>query len=270
VPQARKAPKRIETPPEKMAEAAAHEALIRDMAEDIRGDADELTPELFLALYPLLTEPIHEGYIETVTAGEGKPYDSTGVRSVQVQHDRMNAVLTPVWWDEVVTYFEEGKLCKVTVRVLRDDGKPVFERSSYGGVDRGSTRGNVYKGSYTNAAKVAFARVGPGHEVYVGAVDLDPDVSEQAAKAQAKPEQLPPVETIDAKGFGRLRDLIDLSLAELDGVGAKEFTDRLKTKFGAMGVAGVKSVNEAVAKLTPAQGAELEGWLAEGGTNGDR
>jgi hypothetical protein len=173
----------------KMAEAIAYEAQIADEAESIRKDATELTPELFMKLWPLLKRPIPEAFIQTVPPTKGKPYESTGIRSVQVQIDRMNNVLTPLWWWDQVEYFNDGKLATVTVFVGNQVDNAVFRellhRSSRGGVEQGSTAGNIHKGSYTNAAKLAFARIGVGHEVYLGAADMDPDVSRDLAE-QAK------------------------------------------------------------------------------------
>ncbi len=166
--------------------AVASESAIADRARDIRGDAAELTPALFLRLWPLLLEPIPEGLIETVGVVKGKPYASTGVSSVQVQIDRMNNVLTPMWWEDEVTYNESGTVAHVQIRVLGVDRQPIIVRQASGGVNQGSTTGNIYKGSYTNAAKLAFARVGPGHEVYLGVTDLDPDVDEKIAAEQVQ------------------------------------------------------------------------------------
>lgn len=179
------------------------EAAIAEGAAEIRGDAVGLRPELFLQLWPLLLLPIPEAYIETIPAVTGKPYVSTGIKSVQVQIDRMNNVLTPLWWWQAVDYEAGGTVCHVEVFVGDRHGEMVevqrFQErqpetigsgvlasgESWGGVDRGSTKGNVYKGSYTNAAKRAFAALGVGHEIYLGTTDLDPDVSppegEQAA-----------------------------------------------------------------------------------------
>jgi hypothetical protein len=167
------------------ATALAFEQTVAEEAAQIRGQAVGLDRELFLKLWPLLRRPIPTGYIQSIGAVTGKPYASTGITSVQVQMDRMDNVLTPLGWEVSDDYLEEGKVAIVTVRVLDREGDTLFERSSRGGVDRASTSGNLYKGSFTNAAKLAFARVGPGHEVYVGATDLDPDVHEGAAKAQA-------------------------------------------------------------------------------------
>jgi len=167
--------------------AVSSEAELAARAAKVRGDAVGLTAALFLELLPLLRQPIPAGFIKSIGVVTGKPYASTGISSVQVQVDRMDAVLTPLGWQEEITYHEGGKLAQVIVRVVTSLGGVLAERESWGGVDRGSTTGNLYKGSYTNAAKVAFARIGPGHEVYVGATDLDPDVHEGVANLQEAP-----------------------------------------------------------------------------------
>jgi hypothetical protein len=160
------------------------EQRIAEEAAQLREGQDKLTPELFMQLYPLLCKPIPAGFIQTIPATKGKPYESTGIRSVQVQIDRMNNVLTPLWWWYEEEFEDGGKLAKVTVTIGNPDGFPMVKRSSYGGVGQGSGAGNIYKGSFTNAAKLAFARVGPGHEVYLGAADLDPDVNQEVADAR--------------------------------------------------------------------------------------
>ena len=190
--------------PDPVAEAIASEEAIAAEAKEIRGDATELTPALFMELWPLLKRPIPGGLIQTVGVTKGKPYESTGIRSVQVQIDRMNNVLTPMWWQDEVRYEDGGKLATVTVIVgMRGDFVQggdrmplvLVERSSKGGVAQGSSTGNIYKGSYTNAAKIAFARVGPGHEVYLGAADLDPDTNLKVAEQ---------TQAIDAGSFNAL------------------------------------------------------------------
>ena len=168
-----------------LTDAIATEATLADEAAQIRGDQAGMTHELFAKLYDLLTRPIPAGFIETIGQVTGKPYDSTGIKSVQVQVDRMNNVLGPTAWTDDAVYHQDGKLCEVTIRVITLTGDTIAKRSSWGGVDRGSGLGNLYKGSYTNAAKLAFARLGVGHEVYVGATDHDPDTNPDAAKAQA-------------------------------------------------------------------------------------
>lgn len=235
-----------------LAEAIRCEEAVAAEAAEVRREAPELTPLLFGLLRPLLRRPIPAGLIVSTPKLAGKPYASTGIRSVQTLIDRMDAVLTPLWWSDEAVHYEGGKLCRVIVTV-GNPGQPFFSRESYGGVDRASTIGNLWKSSYTNAAKLAIARVGPGHEVYLGATDLDPDVSEDAAKAQER-EAPPAVQTISADDAAKLRDLFDAR--EDEGK-----VDALKLRLGAMGVSA-KSVNQGFASLTPSQAAELEGWLA--------
>jgi len=160
------------------------EQAIADEAAEIRGGRVALTPALFAELHPLLKRPIPEGFIKTTGVVKGKPYPSTGISSVQVQITRMDNVLTPAWWWDEVEYLQEGRLARVRVGIYVHTNEPFYSREAWGGVNQASTTGNLYKGSYTNAAKVAFARVGPGWEVYLGATDFDPDTDEDAAKAQ--------------------------------------------------------------------------------------
>jgi hypothetical protein len=170
-------------------DAMASEMVTGEDAALIRGESTELTLDLFLKLWPLLRRPIPDGFIKTTGVVKGKPYPSTGVSSVQVQITRMDNVLTPAWWWDKVEYHEEGRLARVRVGINAYGRAPLYVREAWGGVNQASTTGNLYKGSYTNAAKVAFARVGPGWEVYLGATDFDPDTDENAAKEQAKPRR---------------------------------------------------------------------------------
>lgn len=245
-----------------LAAAIISEEQIADEAAEIRGDATELTPKLFLDLLPLLRRPIDPGFIKTVGVVTGKPYESTGIKSVQVQIDRMDNVLTPLWWRETREYTQDGKLCEVTIQVGNPGSPPLVERASMGGVDQGSTIGNVYKGSYTNAAKVAFARVGPGHEVYLGATDLDPDVHEQTANQQQAPAQAPGTFSPEVTPISRVkaRELVDavwkvgceqqlpLALAHVLGDDAGDVSTKPKA-------------TDAVQKLTAVQAAKVETWV---------
>ncbi len=160
------------------------EAAIAVEAAELRRESTELTIELWTRLRPLLLKPFHRAFIVALSAGEGKPYASEGIRSVHVQQHRMDGVLTPFWWREVVAYEEGARVCRVVVEVGPKDA-PIFSRESRGGVERAQGLGNHYKGSYTNSAKLAFAKVGPGQHVYMGAADLDPDTDADAAKNQA-------------------------------------------------------------------------------------
>lgn len=185
----------LEREPNPLAEAIDHEEQIREEAEAVWekeewADHDDLNVFLFRELRPLLRKPIPTGFIEHVGEVTGKPYESTGVRSVQVQMDRLDNVLGPSNWGYRADHTDDGKRCHVTAWIGSEKA-PLVKRDSWGGVNRGSSEGNIWKGSFTNAAKLAFARLGPGWEVYVGAADFDPDTDEDAAKAQ-EAQQLPP------------------------------------------------------------------------------
>lgn len=170
--------------------AAKYEDEIREQADEIREQAGfdgVMTAPLFLELLPLLRKPLHAGHVIHTTAGKGKPYESNGAKSVQVPIDRCNNVLTPLCWRYVETYDSGGQLCNVSVRVMTaHEGDVLVERSSWGGVNQAQQKGNLYKGSFTNAAKLAFARLGPGREIYSGLLDFDPDTNAGVAAAQTR------------------------------------------------------------------------------------
>jgi len=259
--------------PQTMGEAQELETEIGIRAKDIRDQyahdiGPGLTGELFLELWPLLCEPIPDAFIKSVPPTKGKPYHSTGVRSVQVQIDRMNNVLTPLWWWWEDEYHLEGKLCIVTVFVGdRNEGNRCFSdsprngvllsRRSHGGVQQGSSVGNIYKGSFTNAAKPAIARVGPGREIYVGVSDLDPDVSSEAADA-------PPSEQ-RAGTIGK-----DIAKKLVDHAWQAGEKDRLRlaaSKLAEQDVGDCGSKEKAIKALTGAltfgQGEVLDKWLSD-------
>jgi hypothetical protein len=227
-----------------LAEAIAHEEAIVQEAAEIRGDGGSLSAELFMRLRPLLRRPIPRGFIEHVGEVTGKPYESTGVKSVQVQMDRLDNVLGPDGWGYEATYSQEGKLCHVRAWVGSKNA-PLFERDSYGGVKQGSSLGNVYKGSFTNAAKLAFARLGPAWEVYVGAADFDPDTDQSAAEAQAATngEQAAP-RTLTEEECGKVQAAVD----------AAGLTAALPSKLRAFGV-------DELSKLTVDQAFKLREWI---------
>lgn len=242
-------------PQDPLAAAIAYEQEIADMAQGIRGEEVALTPTLFMELLPLLRKPIPAGFIQTTPPTKGKPYESTGIKSLQVQIDRLDNVLTPLSWQWTTEWSNDGRTATVEVSVLDADGKPLVIRRARGGVNQASTEGNLLKGSETNAAKLAFARLGVGHEVYIGATDFDPDVDTDAAEIQTS---TPQVETIEADRAAHLRDIFDANPT----IDARA----LKIKLGALGVTSARSVNHGLALLTPAQADELEEWLkAENG-----
>jgi hypothetical protein len=259
--------------PQELTEAIAAEEKIAQEAAELRDGATELTPALLLTLEPLLRKPIPAGFIKEVGEIKGKPYDSKGVSSVQVQIDRMNNVLTSMWWWDEVEYDEGGKVAKVTIYIGdRAAGTILVERSSRGGVDRGSTLGNVYKGSYTNAAKPAFARVGPGHEVYLGAADFDPDVNAQLAEQGAKAETAVAIAEDAEIGPGIAGKMVDRAFA----IPAAQKSLQLAASHASGKDVGDCSTREAaiegLAGLTFAQAEKLDRWLSKkesGGEGGD-
>ena len=170
-----------------------------DRANDLRKTHNyesALTPSLLRELEPLLYEPIPAKYIETTPPTKGKPYESTGVKSLQVQVDRMNEVLGVNHWRFLTHYEDNGMICKAVVVIgnnlsaleLDDRGKLVSAGAlwntealpqvlgiaeGWGGHKQGSHRGDVMKGSETNAVKRALARLGPAAHVYRQEFDLD-------------------------------------------------------------------------------------------------
>lgn len=255
--------------PDPLAQAIAYEQAIADEAATIRDDATELTHGLYLQLLPLLRKPIPPGFIKTVGVTDGKPYPSTGVSSVQVQMTRMDNVLTPLWWELVDVYEQDGKLCRATVFVEFADRKVPLTRASWGGMNRGSTIGNLYKGSFTNAAKRAIAMVGPGQEVYLGATDYDPDVSEEAAADQAKADPVAQVETIDGDRVAALTDIAQAWVTKIDDKDEQaKRTKQITRLLRSEGLTGeIKSVTAGFARLTPGMADSVETWI-KGQTGG--
>lgn len=241
-------------------DAIKAERQLESEAAEIRKGEGKLTAGLFVELWPLLRAPIPKAFLETTGAVKGKPYESTGIRSVQVQIDRMNNVLTPLWWADEAEYQDGGRLCCVTVSVIDpqksglEGGRTLLTRASWGGVDRASSTGNLYKGSYTNAAKVAFARIGPGHEVYLGATDQDPDVT-GAAVAGAEPE-----------GIGK-----EIAGTIYDRAKASKLLDRLRLAASHVAGADVGDVGtkakatKALAGLSFEQAERVNHWIERKG-----
>jgi hypothetical protein len=270
--------------PEKLEQAIAFENDLAMRAAEARGATDEIDKGLFLDLHSLLCEPIPEGFIKYVPKLEkGKPYESTGIRSVQVQVDRMNNIFTPLWWWFERHYSEEGKTCRVDVYVgnrgkevslpgllqeVPEHGpaKPIEHSvgttdevlahvTGYGGVDRGSSKGNVLKGSFTNAAKITFAYLGAGHEIYLGAADLEPDVNPEAVQDDA--------EGGDPIGSDASKELVDRAWK----VPAAKTNLRRAASYAAgqdVGELGTKKAAvTALAVLTFSQSEKLDEWIAK-------
>lgn len=181
-------PVKTDVTPEQLAEAIESEAQLAAECAEIRDAAKSfpgtLIRKLFLQLEPKMKTPIPEGFLIAVSKGKGKPYDSKGVRALQVQVNRMDAVWTPLFWDWRTEWIAPS-LAEVTVWVGESEEKALVTRKARGGMNGGSTVGNHFKGTETNAGKLAFARIGPGNEVYLGATDFDPDTDEVAAEEQA-------------------------------------------------------------------------------------
>lgn len=244
---------------DQLAAAIAHEAELGRSARQEWGEQENLTPLVLERLWPLLAAPIPAAFIQRIGRVQGKPYESTGIKSVQVQIDRMNAILGPAWWRDEATYEDGGTLCHVEIIVGRIGQEPLAIRRAVGGVDRASSRGNLYKGSYTNAAKLAFARLGPGHEIYLDAADFDPDVDEAAAAEQAQGEQ----ESDEPEGeltHGLAKQLVDRAWQ----LGLKD-KFRLAASHAAgndIGEAGTKKdAIEALRGLPISVGQRLDLWL---------
>lgn len=234
--------------PDPLVAAIAYEQTILDAANEAWGDEVHITPALYVTLRALARRPIPAGFIEHVPEVKGKPYASTGVKSVQVQMDRLDNVFRS-FWDYTATYTENGSLCYVVAWVGPNEQEAYTTRDSYGGVDRGSTKGNVYKGSFTNAAKPAFARLGPGWEVYVGAADFDPDTDKSAAEQQGTAAP-----TADKDPARPLPPEKVLPLLEV--VKAAGLLDDLPMKLRQCGV-------DAVEKLTVEQALSVHEWASK-------
>lgn len=226
-------PQKVETPAEQIAAAIESERELAERARAIWADkpADALSIALFLELWPLMREQIPSGFISEVTAGKGKPYPSKGIRSLQVQINRMDAVWTPLWWGWRTEWIEP-QLAEVAVWIGETEEHALVKRSARGGMNAGSTVGNHFKGTETNAAKMAFARLGCGHEVYIGAADFDPDTDEDAAKAQeggtsepAPDRKLPPDKVTALEQAVAAAGLTDHLPMRLRGFGAEQVAD---------------------------------------------
>lgn len=158
----------------------------------------KLTIPLLRDLEPIFGVRIPEEYLLHSDKTEGKPYESTGLRSVQVQLDIANAVLGGAHW-RLLTHYPDGNdhVCHAWVifgndlskAKLSDDGEDVeprgatifVQRDGWGGVKRSNHSGDGRKGSKTNATKRAFSEAGIGSSVY--RLDFDEELVEGAAPA---------------------------------------------------------------------------------------
>lgn len=264
-------PRKIPVTPEQVEQAIVSERELADRAAQVRDEVDflrrGLSRKVFVALYPLMREKIPDGFISEVTAGKGKPYGSKGVRSLQVQINRMDAVWTPLCWGWRTEWISPS-LAEVTVWI-GDEDKPLVTRKARGGMNGGSTDGNHFKGTETNAAKIAFGRIGPGNEVYLGTTDFDPDTDEEAAEAQAN---------AGSESVAQIRRALGEEVAQLAALwerakAAADNPDKLARDYklflaAQMGVS-TKSLDKALAELTPTQVPEVKQWLLDNGATED-
>jgi hypothetical protein len=159
--------------------------------------AERLTAALLTDLEPLLNKPTPPNFIERLPAVQGKPFVSFGIKSTQVQFDRMNDVLGGAHWRALLHFSQQAQLCHATVVVGNDleycrldaDGNlipytvvdvpphlaaalppdalretirhadVVAVREGWGGW-KSRTVGDTYKASETNALKRTLARFG--------------------------------------------------------------------------------------------------------------
>lgn len=173
---------------------------LRDEAAKIKvgkGYRGKLTMPILSALEGLLNTPIPESYLEFSPKTEGKPYESTGLKAMQVQVDILNAVLGSGHW-RLLTFYKSEHIAHCWLIIgndvhgtakLSDDGESVepngakilTSRDGWGGVKRSNHEGDGKKGSQTNAGKRAIAQVGPGSNVY--RLDYDEDLIDGVAPA---------------------------------------------------------------------------------------
>lgn len=189
-----------------LAAAEQQRQLIQEAAAKARAECKyegRLTWQLLGLLRPLLELPIPGVYIEETPqrsggGDAGLPFPATGIRSVQVQVDRMNDVLGLTHWDYLTRYPNNvGNLCHAVIVIGNDlaglrlddtgqlvppdeapwGGEVLLRREGWGGYGRGKL-GDAFKGAETNALKRVLARVGPGGEVYRFEFDDDPTAPE--------------------------------------------------------------------------------------------
>src|SRR5205823_2254304 len=130
--------------------------------------------------------------------------ESTGIRSVQVQINRLNAVLGPCHWRKLLHYEGGGIECLAHVVVgnklaecqldehgelLACDADVIAHVQGWGGHERATTRGDMRKGAETNALKRCIAQLGPGQDVYCLDIDEDHNTTGEAAPAPAQIER---------------------------------------------------------------------------------
>lgn len=172
---------------------------LSESAEQIRKQQNYqgvMTGSLLRALEELLYSPIPPRFIEETPPGDGHPFPMTGIKSVQVQLDRLTAVLGMEHYRVLLHYRDNGVICKSMVVVGNDlqwcrldeqgqlipftvlapgtESKQAIVKEAevlkvvegMGGWKRGTNPGDTWKGAETNGLKRVIARLGPGAEVY--------------------------------------------------------------------------------------------------------
>ncbi|MEQ6359536.1 Rad52/Rad22 family DNA repair protein [Thermoanaerobacter thermohydrosulfuricus] len=155
-----------------------------------------LTMEELTKLYPKLSAKLSEEAIQIATKEQTKKgYDTTGY-GYQYIVNRMNEVLGPSHWRQIVEIVKEvpkgDKLIEVTMRVTVQIGNwingtfiPIAEQVAFGG-HASMTLSDAYKGAHTNTLKKALGMFGVGKEAYEGTLDDDnraPDFREKMKNA---------------------------------------------------------------------------------------
>lgn len=208
---------------EVLAEHDARDADRADRAAAIFTDArysGTLTAGMLRKLTPLLREPISpRDIVTTGPAEKGKPIVTTGIRSVQVQVDRLTEVLGGAHFRLIPHHTADGTRCRMHVVIGNDlqwcrldrsdangslvpytvlEGTTVVRESDilvhadgWGGHNRGTAPGDVWKGSETNAGKRVIARVGPGAHVYALDFEDDPHDTSKPPRERSQQQRQP-------------------------------------------------------------------------------
>jgi hypothetical protein len=154
-----------------------------------------LTVVMISALQQLLDEPTPRKCVVEAESTPDKPFASTGLKTSQYGFDYLNAVYGVAHWQSFVHYTHDGTVAHVYVVVgnnlplvrlhpetgeliVPDGAEILVLRDGWGGHESG-TKGNVLKGSETNAIKRVFARLGVAADV----MRLEVEASELLAVA---------------------------------------------------------------------------------------